>query len=319
MISDIPQPRPVFCIVTPSYNQAEFLEQTIESVLSQRGCGSTFELRYAVIDGGSRDGSAEIIAKYADRLTYWCSERDRGQSHAINKGFQRIEGDLYGYINSDDYYLPDAFLNVLALHRQHPTADLLHGICRKVDADGQHLLDQLSDIKRFAQLIDLWNHWLHPNPNRNFIQPEVFWTRRFQQRVKGFNETLHFTMDFDFWLRGLNLEMEVARIETPLAAFRMHANQKTASRDASILELLDRIAPYLTSDDPRITPEQRQRLLRHSQLTRTVIEAATLPPERRVATLLSLAADDPSLLRSPLYWRYLRRNGKRMFWKRNAA
>jgi glycosyltransferase involved in cell wall biosynthesis len=313
------RPRPVFCVVTPSFNQAEFLEQTIVSVLSQRGCGSEFDLRYAVIDGGSRDGSVDIIRKYEDRLTFWCSEKDRGQSHAINKGFARLEGDLYAYINSDDYYLPDAFLSVLAAANKHPGAALLHGVCQRVDASGQHLGDQQSDIKRFAQLIDLWNHWLHPHPNRNFVQPEVFWTRRFHQQVGRFNESLHYTMDFDFWLRGLELGLEVASIDAPLAAFRVHANQKTTARDASILELVDRIAPFLTTEDRRISPEQRQRLLLHSRLTRRVIEAAEWPPERRVTMLLAMAAEDPALLRSPLYWRYLRRNGKRVFWKRSAA
>ncbi len=313
------QPRPVFCVVTPSFNQAEFLEQTIISVLSQRGRGSAFDLQYAVIDGGSGDGSVEILRKYDDQLTYWCSEKDRGQSHAINKGFDRLEGDVYAYINSDDHYLPDAFLNVLAAVEDNPGADLLHGICEKIDADGGHLCDQLSDIKRFAELIDLWNHWLHPRPNRNFVQPEVFWTRRFHQQVGRFNETLHYTMDFDFWLRGLELGLEVASISAPLAAFRVHANQKTSARDASILELLDRIAPFLTTEDHRISPQQRQRLLLHSRLTRGVIEAAELPPERRVTTLLAMAAEDPALLRSPLYWRYLRRNGKRVFWNRTAA
>ena len=318
-MSTRPPSRPIFCIVTPSFNQASFLEQTIVSVLSQRGRGTAFDLRYAVVDGGSRDGSAEIIRKHAQELTYWCSEKDRGQSHAINKGFEHLKGDFYAYINSDDYYLPDAFLNVLSAHRQHPDAGLLHGVCEKVDAEGNHLNHQLSDIKRFAQLIDLWNHWLHPRPNRNFIQPEVFWTHRFHHRVGRFNEALHYTMDFDFWLRGLELGFQVGAIEAPLAAFRMHDNQKTAARDASVLELLDRIAPYLTTDDPRLSPELRQRLIRDSRLTRGVIEAATLPPERRVATLFSMASDHPAFLRSPLYWRYLRRNGKRVFWKRNAA
>lgn len=311
--------RPVFCIVTPSFNQAEYLEQTIRSVVFQEGRGTDFDLQYAVIDGGSRDGSVNIIKKYADHLTFWCSEKDRGQAHAINKGFDRVDGDLCAYLNSDDYYLPGAFRRVLSAHREHPRADLLHGICEKVDAEGEHVAFQISTIKRFAQIVDLWNYWLHPKPNHNLIQPEVFWTRRFREQVGRFDETLHYTMDFDYWLRGLEMGLSIHPIETPLAAFRIHALQKTSARNASILELLDRITPYLTVDDRRLSPEMRRRLGQHIQLTRRVIDASTEAPERRVAALLSLAAEDPGLLRSRFYWRHLRRSGKRVFWKRSAA
>lgn len=92
-LSPLPLRRPVFRIVTPSFNQARFLEQTIRSVVTQEGRGVDFDLRYAVIDGGSNDGSVDIIKRYSDHLTYWCSEKDRGQSHAINKGFEKVDGD----------------------------------------------------------------------------------------------------------------------------------------------------------------------------------------------------------------------------------
>lgn len=311
--------RPVFRIVTPSYNQAQFLEQTIRSVVTQEGLGTEFDLQYAVVDGGSNDGSVEIIKRYSSHLTYWCSEKDRGQSHAINKGFSKVKGDICAYINSDDYYLPGAFKRVLALAKANPKAGLFHGVCQKVDAKGNHLRDQLSDISRFSQILDLWNHWLRPNPNRNFIQPEVFWTDRLSRRIGKFNETLYYTMDFDYWLRGFDAGMIVAKIEAPLAAFRLHANQKTTAKNASILELLDRIAPYLTSVDNRISPELRQQIQLHSQMTRRIIESENLSPEQRLFSLLSLAGDEPGLLKSRHYWRHMRRNGKRVFWKRNAA
>ncbi|MCA9138449.1 MAG: glycosyltransferase [Planctomycetales bacterium] len=311
--------RPVFRIVTPSFNQAKFLEQTIRSVIHQEGRGSEFDLQYAVIDGGSNDGSVEIIKRYSEHLTYWCSERDRGQSHAINKGFSKVKGDFCAYINSDDYYLPGAFKRILALAKAQPKADLFHGICQKVDAKGNHLCDQISDITRFSQIIDLWNHWLRPDPNRNFIQPEVFWTNRLSGRIGEFNEKLYYTMDFDYWLRGFNAGMTVAKIEEPLAAFRIHANQKTTAKNASILELLDRIAPYLTTDDRRISPELRLQIQQHSRMSRHIIECANLSPEQRLLSLLSLAGDEPGLLKSRHYWRQMRRNGKRVFWKRGAA
>lgn len=311
--------RPVFRVVTPSFNQAQFLEQTIVSVLSQEGLGTDFDLQYAVVDGGSDDGSADIIQKYRNDLTYWCSEKDRGQSHAINKGFERVDGDICAYINSDDYYLPGAFKRIVALKHEHPGADLLHGVCEKVDADGSHLCHQLSDITDLSQIVDLWSHWLHPNPNRNFIQPEVFWTKRFSDRVGGFNENLFYTMDFDYWLRGLDAGMKVAKIAEPLAAFRIHASQKTTARNASIRELLDGIAPYLFGDDDRISSTRRRTMIRHNRLTRHVIDSAECSPAERFLSLLSLAGDEPGLFKSKHYWRHLRRNGKRIFSKRAAA
>lgn len=313
------QHRPIFRIVTPSFNQAQFLEQTIVSVLSQEGLGTDFDLQYAVVDGGSTDGSVEIIRRYEDQLTFWCSEKDRGQSHAINKGFAKVDGDLCAYINSDDYYLPGAFRKILALRNENPDADLLHGICQKVDAKGNHLCDQISDIRRFAQIIDLWNHWLCPAPNRNFIQPEVFWTRRLSERLGEFNEKLYYTMDFDYWLRGFDGGMRVATLHEPVAAFRIHESQKTSARNASILELVDRIAPYLSVEDRRIPPSHRQELLWHSRMTRRLIEAADSAPESRFLSLISLAKDEPGLLKSRHYWRQMRRTGKRIFWKRRAA
>ncbi|WP_372894784.1 glycosyltransferase family 2 protein [Stieleria sp.] len=311
--------RPTFRIVTPSYNQAEYLEQTILSVLTQEGRDSDFHLQYAVVDGGSSDGSVDIIKQHDSELTYWCSEKDRGQSHAINKGFDRVDGDICAYINSDDYYLPGAFQRIVALWKENPDADLFSGVCRKVDAHGKRLRDQCSDISTLAEIVDLWNHWLHPNPNRNFIQPEVFWTKRLSDRLGPFNESLYYTMDFDYWLRGFDAGMKVAKTDRPLAAFRIHASQKTSARNASILELLDRIAPYLTSDDDRISAAHRQRLLRHSRMTRRVIESSNSAPEQRILSLLALAADEPGLLTSKHYWRQMRRNSKRVFWKRHAA
>lgn len=318
-LSPLPLRRPVFRIVTPSFNQARFLEQTIRSVVTQEGRGVDFDLRYAVIDGGSNDGSVDIIKRYSDHLTYWCSEKDRGQSHAINKGFEKVDGDLCGYINSDDYYLPGAFKRIVALSKAHPKADLFHGICHKVDSQGNHLRDQISDISKLSEILDLWNHWLRPNPNRNFIQPEVFWTKRLSDRIGVFNEKLYYTMDFDYWLRGFDAGMQVAKIEQPLAAFRIHDSQKTSARNESILELLDRVAPYLATNDQRIAPEHQQQMIRHGRMTRRLIESADLSPEQRLLSLVSLAGDEPGLLKSKHYWRQMRRNSKRVFWKRKAA
>ncbi len=231
----------------------------------------------------------------------------------------RISGDICGYINSDDFYLPGAFRHVAQAFRENPQIDLLHGICQKVDADGRPLKQQLGEIRNLTEIVDLWERWLRPKNNLNFIQPEVFWSYRLSRLLGDFNEKLHYTMDFDYWLRGFDSGMNVQAIEVPLAAFRIHQAQKTSDRNASILELLDGIEPFLDRDDERISEEDRQRMLSHSKLTRRMIEESDSPPSQQVRTLLSIAAEDPGLWSSGHFWRYLRRSGRRVILPRKAA
>src|SRR5882672_2272557 len=132
------QPWPKVTIVTPSYNQGEFLEETIRSVLLQ----GYPNLEYIIIDGGSTDRSVEIIRRYEKWLAHWVSERDRGQSDAINKGFSRSTGDICAYLNSDDVYLPHALLSVARLFEKHPDAALLYGDCQLIDES--------------SRVVDLW-------------------------------------------------------------------------------------------------------------------------------------------------------------------
>ncbi len=310
-MSEIPAPRPTFAIVTPSYNQAEYLEQTILSVLEQEGRGTAFDVQYAVIDGGSTDESEEIIRRYETELTYWCSEKDRGQTHAINKGFSHVQGDIRAYLNSDDFYRPGALLHVAKAFASDPSLDLLHGICDKVDASGQHVLQQLGRIESLAEIVDLWNYWLRPKQNLNFIQPEVFWSSRLAERLGPFDESLHYTMDFDYWLRGFDLGMNVRAIKVRLAAFRMHENQKTSDRNASILELLDRVEPYLVDSDPRISMADQQRMLGLMRMTRDMIAASSCGPRGQVLSLLHMAKRDPSLMRTSQFWRQFTRTTRR--------
>src|SRR5262249_6074487 len=123
---------PRISIITPSFNQASFLEQTISSVISQ----GYPNLEYIVIDGGSTDGSVEAIRKFDSSITYWVSEKDRGQAHAINKGLRRATGDIIAYLNSDDYYFEGTLALVAQHFIGHPEADLFHGRCRVVDEHG---------------------------------------------------------------------------------------------------------------------------------------------------------------------------------------
>ena len=311
--------RPLFAIVTPSFNQAEFLEETIRSVLDQPGRGTDFDLQYAVIDGGSTDDSADIIRSYQSELAFWCSESDRGQSHAINKGFEKVAGDICGYINSDDYYLPGAFQTVAAALADNACVDLIHGVCQRVDGDGKLINLHRGEIRDLAECVDLWDRWLRRGGGLNFVQPEVFWSGKLAKRLGGFREDRYYTMDFDFWLRGFDAGMNVASIDIPLAAFRVHENQKTSARNASILELMDGVEPYLMSDDDRISDQHRQRMLSHMKLTRDMIEQADSAPAKQVSTLLRMVVKEPELWRSNQFWRYLRRSSRRALVPRRRA
>ena len=129
---------PRISIITPTFNQAGFIEQTINSVLGQ----GYPNLEYIIIDGGSTDGTVDLIRKYETQLAYWVSEKDGGQSNAINKGLKFATGDIIAYINSDDYYLDGAFERVANAYRDNPAVDLWHGRCRVVDQYGAKVNEQ---------------------------------------------------------------------------------------------------------------------------------------------------------------------------------
>ena len=299
---------PLISIVTPSYNQAEFLEQTILSVLNQSGRGTRFELEYIVMDGGSRDGSADIIRRFERELKHWQSERDGGQTAAINAGMRLVTGQIRGYINSDDYYLPGAFERIVELAASHPSADLLYGACQKVDARGDRLSEQLSTIKSLDDILNLWDIWLRPHHNLNFIQPEVFWTDRYADQVGEFNAALYYAMDFDYWVRGFASGATVARTATPLAAFRVHAAQKTADRAASIRELMQVAEPYLRKQAvafPKM--HQYQQTLAHGQLFETVCGLQDKSVGDQAVGMMRLILKQPKLWSSSRYWKQFRR------------
>jgi glycosyltransferase involved in cell wall biosynthesis len=241
---------PRISIITPSFNQAAFIEQTISSVLDQRYPN----LEYIIIDGGSTDGSLEIIRKYEDRIAFWVSEKDRGQAHAINKGLARATGDIIGYLNSDDFYLDGALRQVADLFNRRPDLDLFHGRCRVVDQHGAKIGERTGSITRYDEILDLWNVWWG---RRNFVQPEVFWTRRIANRVGQFREDLHWVMDYDYWLRILRAGGQVGFIDAELAAFRLQPDQKSTQPERTAAELLQVVRPYILQRDGSLTYSKR--------------------------------------------------------------
>ncbi|QDT15720.1 glycosyltransferase family 2 protein [Alienimonas californiensis] len=214
--------RPRFGIVTPSYNQGAYLRETIESVLSQQGLGTEFDLDYAVIDGGSTDDSAAIIREYEDRLTFWCSEKDRGQSHAINKGFEHVTKDpaaIAAWLNSDDVYLPGALSKVAAYWREH-APDALVGRCQKTDPSGNVYNATVLEEYTFDKLVDWGRH--------SFMQPGCFLSRRVWDAVGGVNENLWYVMDVELWLKVAR-DYRFDTLDEPLAAAKSHDQAKTTN------------------------------------------------------------------------------------------
>lgn len=229
MIDDWPK----ISVITPSYNQAEFLEQTINSVVAQ-----TYpNLEYIVIDGGSDDGSVEILEQYNDQIHHWVSERDKGQSDALNKGFSLATGDIFCWLNSDDQFAPNALRSV-ALEFMQSSPDMVAGICEIFQDEvliERHLTACSNGVLPLIELLDLDNGW---NAGQFFYQPEVFFSRALWEKAGGYVDDLYYSMDYELWCRFANSGAQLTVIGTPLAHFRRHAAQKTHDELAFKRELV---------------------------------------------------------------------------------
>lgn len=206
-------PLPTLSIVTPSYNQAPYLDQTIRSVLDQGYPG----IEYRIMDGGSTDGSVEVIRRHEGKLTGWVSEPDAGQADAIARGFALCGGEVLGYINSDDYYLPGALRAAGEAFAADPDLDLLYGDLVFVDPAGEPLvIDVLPDY----QWADLARICVIP-------QPASFWRRRAYVAAGGIDPSFYFSLDYDLFLR-MAARGRVRHIPQLMAAFRFHPEAKTS-------------------------------------------------------------------------------------------
>lgn len=216
-------------IVTPSYNQGQFLEETIKSVLEQKG---DFYIDYIIADGGSNDNSLEIIKKYDNLIkknghekkclgiSYrWWSKKDNGQTQALNQGFKISNGDILAWINSDDYFMPDAFQKVTSEY-QKEKFDFLYGDCFKLySPDNKMVL-------------------LKPNPNETlktllsragtFEQQSTFFTKKITAQVGYLDESLNYCMDYDFWIKIFKIG-KIKYLPETLAVFRIWQNSKTST------------------------------------------------------------------------------------------
>lgn len=222
---------PLISIVIPSYNQARFLGATLQSIVDQKYP----RVEVIVIDGGSSDETSCVLDEFRSQIKYRVSEPDRGQSHALNKGFAVATGDIFGWQNADDVYLPGAFAEVVDALARNPGKSVVFGDCFSIDERGNFLGREPAFDYSLRQLI---HDGFHLNAQA------TFWRREVHRRFGEFDEQLHRTMDYDMLLRFGIREGEKAflRVDAPLAAFRRHPAQKTQGVDARVRAEHARIA-----------------------------------------------------------------------------
>jgi len=224
---------PLVSIVTPSYNQAGFLEKTINSVLEQEYP----RIEYIVIDGVSTDGSVELIKKYEDRLAYWVSEKDSGQAEAINKGLAHAKGDIVAWINSDDFYFPGVVASAVMAFETHPEAGLVYGDTVAVDEIGEFI-----HFPKYAQ----WD--LEDLLTFNIIgQPAVFMRRDVLLKAGFLDSSFHFLLDHQLWIRMAS-HAPMVYVPERWAAGRFHESAKNVAQAAKFGEEAFRILAWAKSD-----------------------------------------------------------------------
>lgn len=206
--------KPLVSIVTPSFNQGRYLRRTIDSVLDQ----DYPHIEYFVFDGGSTDESVKILQGYGNRF-FWRSGPDAGQSDAINQGIRKSRGDILAYLNSDDILLPGAVSRIVEHFQRHPDCDLLYGNAYHIDENDRVLEPYPTAPYSFERLVQ----------SCCICQPATFWRRRVMDRIGLFDDTLHFAMDYEYWLRLARVRGTLRHVPDYLACSRVHGATKTLS------------------------------------------------------------------------------------------
>lgn len=262
-------------IVTVSLDQADYLEDTLRSVLAQDGV----DLDYVVIDGGSTDGSVETIRRYEHRLSTWVSEPDRGQVDALNKGLRKTDGDVFGFVNSDDLLLPGALQAVVAEFERDPE---LRWLCGDTVFFGPGHPTELVEARVPRTMRDAlcWNY--------RAPQPGMFWRRELLD--SGFDERWQYCFDHELYLRLLMQGHTCHRLPLPVAAYRLHDRSKTIVEQDRFGEEFDRIAEAY---EPLVSRATRRRSRAVRRLRRAYRRAEEGDRARAVTALLAAAAAHP--------------------------
>jgi glycosyltransferase involved in cell wall biosynthesis len=276
-------------IVTPSYNQGKFLEETILSVLNQN-----YEpLEYIIIDGGSTDESVDVIRRYEHHLSYWVSEKDRGQVHAINKGIERATGDIFAFVNSDDVYLPGALHAALSRFEQDPTCEWLCGDTLMFGEGHATELITARVPRTAAHALS----WAYRAP-----QPGMFWRRPLI--AGGFDEGWPYDFDHDLYVRLLLDGHRCEHLPVPVAGYRLHAVSKTVAEGHRQIAEFERSAEFY---EDRLHGADR-RWCRATRFLRRAYAAGEAGDRREGARwLLRAAATHPESLAARPFWGTLRR------------
>jgi len=293
---------PRLTIVTPSLNQGNFLEETIQSVLRQNYAN----LEYIIIDGGSSDGSVDIIRKYERHLAYWVSEADLGQAHAINKGLSRANGDLVAYINSDDVYLDGAFDAVAEAFARDPLAKWLCSSCVAVD--------ERTGIETVLepQVPSDPASWLFKPSGQSycFPQPGVFLRETLARRMGVFREDLHYSFDYEYFQRIFFSGSWPLKLNRTTARFRVHDASKTASNAAGFavedLKIADLYFHRTSPAQQRKLAAQRAAAKAWEAVDRCASIAKARGPRAARQALWHHVRQDPRLLRYRHVWGSLR-------------
>jgi len=245
-------PWPKVSIVTPSYNQGAFLEETIRSVLLQ----NYPNLEYIIIDGGSTDESIDIIKKYEPWITYWISETDKGQSDAINKGFDRATGKYGNWINSDDLLAEDSLYNAASFLADARSKTLFIGQCIMTNKNRQRERISSCTIRSFEELIDIKNYWRNGD---SIAQQNVFFDLKSFRDVGKLNVNNHYSMDYELWGDLLLNGSKIRSLKFPVGIFRLYEGQKISNSLATTNSLL-KTAKKLVKKNPEWSLKEKLKI-----------------------------------------------------------
>ena len=271
-------------LAIPTFNCAHYLPHTLESLAAQGDA-----VRWWLQDGASKDGTADIGRKFAREGDIVVSEKDRGQTDALNRAFAKMGGEIIGFINGDDCLTLGAAQVVLETFEWNPEIDLIYGEVEWIDAEGAQTGSHKGDISSLEELLDLYTVWFGA---RQWVQPEVFFRRSLWEKAGPFSQEYDLAFDYAFWVQCMQAGARVMRVPRPLARFRLHEMQKSTNAAKAASELRDIVRKALALNPP-ISPKARARIV--AQLD---YDQYQLAPEPK-PSFANVLVRNPSWLRAP--------------------